>query len=86
MRLQFGEANWPISANGQPSLKGAARSRTVTEREARHVGLVPRQPRTTERTARTAGLTFEAWVAWPVWLKQMPLFWRPANKSLYFNH
>ena len=86
LRMQLGETNRSFTTNSQSPPQGSSRSRIAVEREARHVGVVPRQSRTTERTARTAGLKFEAWVTRPVRLKQMPLFWRPTNEPLYFNH
>ena len=84
--MQFGETNRSIAANSEPSPQSVARSWLATEREAWNVGLVSRKSRTAKRTAHTAGLKFEAWVARPVWLEQVPLFWRTSNKAFYFGH
>ena len=86
MRVQSGEANRKITTNRESPPQSSSRSRIAVERKARHVGVVSRKSRTTERTARTAGLRLEAGVTRPVRLKQMPLFWRPTNQALYFNH
>ena len=86
MRMQSGEANRKIAANRESPPQGSSRSWTTSQREARNVGVVPRQSRAAKRTTRTAGLRLEAGVTRPVRLKQMPLFWRPTNQALYFNH
>ena len=84
--MQFGETNRSIAANSEPSPQSVARGGITSEREAWNLGLVSRESRALKRTAHTARLKIETGIARPVWLKQVPLFRRPTNKSFNFNH